>query len=523
MSRSQPLLYACGLFRRKGFAPRVRRRRGQKHQAFAGTLGFEQCERRLALDATDGSDGGFLDVVVEAHGGSGAGIVLDAGTGVPSGITRVTQPNDLVITHPSSITWDEVPRWNLGGGNLSVLPGGLIDSADITYYYGSSGHSSTESAAITTAGDSPDGLTSDSLSARWWNDFSLSSGSSINTSTFTEILPRSQPIAGNHLAGIVSATTQEFTGRPASDSTPPSSSVSTSATSGPGDTTFFLEMSAGTAVAGIDGAAPESIYRPVSDLAPPSPDNPEGKKSYTGNPNTSLASDQHESDSQNQQEIDNPLANSKSGAGADSDEQFIDEANVSQHDDKRLASRLIAPAHGENLALRGPSFEVAVLSPDQISDGGFLSLPEVVAQTRSIEQSHFAALAFNTPQQNPLFEDADSRLSINPAPDVARASVFEVAAFGSVFAAPEKLMRSPGETAEDPSAAAKAPAAEEFGLQTPTRTRKQDHHYVSTAMEAALTAVFAVGIFWVDESLRSASSISNQQRDARSAQKRRPW
>jgi len=42
-------------------------------------------------------------------------------------------------------------------------------------------------------------------------------------------------------------------------------------------------------------------------------------------------------------------------------------------------------------------------------------------------------------------------------------------------------------------------------------------------MEAALTAVFAAGIFWADESLRSATSISYQQRDARPAQKRRPW
>ena len=489
ISRSQPLLHACGLFRRNSFAPRVRRRRGQKHQAFAGTLGFEQCERRLALDAADGSDGGFLDVVAHEYGGSGVGIVLDAGTGVPSGMTPVTHSNSLVITHPSSITWDELPRWNLGGSDISALPGELIDSADYTSYYGSTGHSNTHSTVRTTSTASPDGLTSDSLSAGWWDDFPGLTGSAVTVSTFGETLSPSESAADSQILLILAVRDSNLT----------SSS----------------------------GATPTSIGQAAHDSGPTSPNNPDRNDSSSSSDESSAGDageqNQHDFGPQNQQNKNKDLANIKTDAAPDSNKQRIDGVDDSQLDQKRLSSPLIRPAHREKFALRGPSFEVAVLSPDQISDGGFLSLPEVVAQTQSIEQSHFAAIAFNTPQQNPLFEDADSRLSVNPVPDVARASVFEVAAVGSVFAAPEKLMRSPAETAEDPSAAAKAPAAEELGLQTPTRTRKQDHHYVSTAMEAALTAVFAAGIFWADESLRSASSISNQQRDARSAQKRRPW
>ena len=515
MGRGQPLLHACGLFRRKGFAPRVRRRRSQKNQAFAGTLRFEQCERRLALDAADGSDGGFLDVVVEAHGGSGAGIVLDAVTGVQSGITPVTT-RLINMTAASSLgtsgTW-------YGELNLNLRPSGNGSPANAA----DSVNGNIESTGITIETNGFQNLTADSTSGTWWQ----TTGASVEGVTFAvdanslryysaegELTIEISPAGGDAVeqAARITVTsdrediTWSNSGEATSSITENVSATDTSQGSSRSESksNFVASHSADTTGAGT--FATEGVGRgtviPQADASAP-----DQRDSISGNDRGTLA-DQ---------------ANSEDGEQLASNKPPSVETNALSHHPNQPSSRLLKPTHGENLALRGPSFEVAILSPDQISDGGFLSLPEVVAQTRSIEQSHFAALALHTPQQSPLFKDADSSLSVNPVPDVARASVFEVAAVGSAFAAPEKLMRSSAETAEDPSAAAKAPADKELGLQTPTRTRKQDHNYVSTAMEAALTAVFAAGIFWADESLRSASSISNQQRDARSAQKRRPW
>ena len=514
MGRSQPLLHACGLFRRKGFAPRIRRRRGKKPKEFGGGLRFEQCERRLALDAADGSDGGFL-VVAEAHGGSGAGIVLDAGTGVPSGITPVTGFN-LSLTTATSLgasgTWYDELILNLRpSGNGS--PANAADSVN----------GNIESTGITLESNGFQNLTADSTSGTWWQ----TTGASVERVTFAvdanslryysaecELTIEISPAGGDAVEQAASITvtsdrediTSSNSGEATSSITEDVSATDTSQGSSGSESNSKIGEPNNTGTGGAGTFATERDTRGT-----------------TSSQTDSSPSHQPGSISRNVRKTPADQANSEDGEQLASNEPPSVETNTLSHHRDQPSLHLIKPARGEKFALRGPSFEVAVLSPDQISDGGFLSLPEVVAQTRSIEQSHFAALALHTPQQNPLFEDADSRLSVNPVPDVARASVFEVAAVGSVFAAPEKLMRSPAETAEDPSAAAKAPAAKEFGLQTPTRTRKQDHHYVSTAMEAALTAVFAAGIFWADESLRSASSISNQQRDARSAQKRRPW
>jgi hypothetical protein len=107
-----------------------------------------------------------------------------------------------------------------------------------------------------------------------------------------------------------------------------------------------------------------------------------------------------------------------------------------------------------------------------------------------------------------------------PSPEVARASVFEVAAVGErTFVAPPTSKAD----AQQASPGTDQLSAIETSLRSMLPPEAWHHDQISHAMETALTAVFAAGVFWADEALRPQALSTHNQRVQLASQKRRPW
>ena len=154
------------------------------------------------------------------------------------------------------------------------------------------------------------------------------------------------------------------------------------------------------------------------------------------------------------------------------------------------------------------------------NQGGLLDLNAVVAQTQQAETARFVAVAFHGSSDSRSFPHWHQPSMHQPSPEVARASVFEVAAVG------ERTVVAPPTSKADAQQASPNTdqlSAIETSLRSMLPPETWHHDQISHAMEAALTAVFAAGVFWADEALRSQALSTHNQRVQLASQKRRPW
>ena len=154
------------------------------------------------------------------------------------------------------------------------------------------------------------------------------------------------------------------------------------------------------------------------------------------------------------------------------------------------------------------------------NQGGLLDLNAVVAQTQQAETARFVAVAFHGSSDSRSFPHWHQPSMHQPSPEVARASVFEVAAVG------ERTVVAPPTSKADAQQASPDTdqlSAIETSLRSMLPPETWHHDQISHAMEAALTAVFAAGVFWADEALRSQALSTHNQRVQLASQKRRPW
>jgi hypothetical protein len=550
----------CGLFQRQR-PSRQRRRKGRGRTARRLSLRVEQCERRLALDATAG-DGGFLDVV-PAWGSDSAGVLVAT---VDGGSASILLSQGL---WGNSKTAD---AFILGTSNGTISLNSLQDT--VKTVSPTDLRASVTSASVIIRGGtvSPAGSVTNSASAvestfgesSWWNaaptlggpvvpgnDFLIAPGNEGLVITAEDLSPPSvSPQIPSNIDVSISADasgsliTNEDVASPITNTLPRYTQTfdQTVDTAPPVQADTFSErtdiVTDMPSMASTPGISEESVLTAASVDAQRIPT---GNNSSIGSESTTHSSGQLASISSTTQRHpkqdsneDQPVADVEH-IKADS---FADGSrNANQPPKEPSHSPSLETSENESLdvlALKTSKPQAAVLeagdfvivaaaaSPTTLdgNQGGLLDLNAVVAQTQQAETARFVAVAFHGSSDSRSFPHWHQPAMQQPSPEVARASVFEMAAVGE-----RTGVASPTSKADTQQASPSADQLSEIetSLRSMLPPESWHHDQISHAMEAALTAVFAAGVFWADEALRPQALSTHNQRVQLASQKRRPW
>ncbi len=506
----------CSLFNRQK-PSRQRRRKGRGRTASRLPLSVEQCERRLALDATAG-DGGFLDVV-PGWGSDSAGVVVET---VDGGALSIMPSRGVVV---DNIVGLSSPQTSLPVG-LSLF--GLENSGQITLEVGGLAlaiqdpvSAAATSASVTTASVtipgvtvSPAGSVTNSASSvestlgesSWWNAAPILGGPVVSGNDFVIAPGNEGLVITANVLSLPSVSSQIYTNNDASNSADVSGSLITKE----------------DIASPITNNLPR--YTQTVDTAPP-------VQADTFSERVDIATDM-------------PSMSSTPGNSEDSAfdaisvrVQRVPTGNNSSIGSERSRGPSLATFENDSpdvLALQTSEPQAVVLEAGDFvivaaaassttvggNQGGLLDLNAVVAQTQQAETARFVAVAFHGSSDSRSFPHWHQPSMHQPSPEVARASVFEVAAVG------ERTVVAPPTSKADAQQASPDTdqlSAIETSLRSMLPPETWHHDQISHAMEAALTAVFAAGVFWADEALRSQALSTHNQRVQLASQKRRPW
>ena len=556
----------CSLFNRQR-PSRQRRRKGNGRTARRRQLSVEQCERRLALDATAG-DGGFLDVVPSWESNS-IGVLqstVDGGslpitlsiTSVP-GVIRpdgnpVSERMPLFTLETSGrITLSDSGRASAisNPGSLTATSASLTSDSVITHGVTvSSARSVTNSASAveSTLGESS-----------WWNaspalggpvvtgnDFVIDTGAVELMATAADLSPPSvspQISTNNDISNSADVSGSLITSgeiaSPITNNLPRyTQTVDTAPPVQAG--TFSERVDIATdmpSMSSIPGNSEDSAFTAAFVDAQRVPT---GNNSPIGSESATQSSDQLASISSTPQRLPKQDSNEDQQAAEvehkKADSFAAKSRNQNQPRNERPRGPSLATSENESLdvlTLQTSEPQAAVLeagdfvivaaaaSPTTLdgNQGGLLDLNAVVAQTQQAETARFVAVAFHGSSESRSFPHWHQPAMHQPSPEVARASVFEVAAVGerTGVASPK-----PETDAQQPSPDTDQLSAIETSLRSMLPPEAWRHDQISHAMEAALTAVFAAGVFWADEALRPQALSTHNQRVQLASQKRRP-
>jgi hypothetical protein len=554
----------CSLFNRQK-PSRQRRRKGRGRTASRLPLSVEQCERRLALDATAG-DGGFLDVV-PGWGSDSAGVVVET---VDGGALSIMPSRGVVV---DNIVGLSSPQTSLPVG-LSLF--GLENSGQITLEDSGQVSATATSASVTTASVtipgvtvSPAGSVTNSASAvestldysSWWNAAPILGGPFVSGNDFV-IAPGNEGLAItaddlslqsvntridiNDNADFLFNTSVNPVETKGGIASPITNNLprytQTVDTAPPVQADAFSErVDIATdmpSMSGITGNSEDAAFIVASVGAQRGPT---GNNSSIGSESATHSSGQLASTSSTPQGPPKQDSNEDQQAAETEPKKADSFAEESGNQNQRRNERSRGPslATFENdspdvLALQTSEPQAAVLEAGDFvivaaaassttvggNQGGLLDLNAVVAQTQQAETARFVAVAFHGSSDSRSFPHWHQPSMHQPSPEVARASVFEVAAVG------ERTVVAPPTSKADAQQASPDTdqlSAIETSLRSMLPPETWHHDQISHAMEAALTAVFAAGVFWADEALRSQALSTHNQRVQLASQKRRPW
>ena len=502
----------CSLFNRQK-PSRQRRRKGRGRTARRLPLSVEQCERRLALDATAG-DGGFLDVVpgwgsdgagvvVESVDGGSLSIMLSAGSGANFEISAALTTG--ILSLPARLPLNTLET----SGRITLRDSGQV------------------SATATSAS-----VTSDSVIMPW---ATASPARSVPNpaSAVESILGESSWSNPNPILGGPVVSGNDFVIAPGNE--------------GLVITADDLSLESVITRIDINVNAGSSFYTSVNpvetkgDIASPITNN---LPRYTQTVDTAPPVQADTFLDRVDSATDMPSMSSTPGNSEDSASdaasvrvQRVPTGNNSSIGSERSRGPSLATSENENLdvlALQTSEPQAVVLEAGDFvivaaaassttldgDQGGLLDLNAVVAQTQQAETARFVAVAFHGSSDSRSFPHWHQPSMHQPSPEVARASVFEVAAVG------ERTVVAPPTSKADAQQASPNTdqlSAIETSLRSMLPPETWHHDQISHAMEAALTAVFAAGVFWADEALRSQALSTHNQRVQLASQKRRPW
>ena len=555
----------CSLFNRQK-PSRQRRRKGRGRTARRLPLSVEQCERRLALDATAG-DGGFLDVVpgwgsdgagvvVESVDGGSLSIMLSAGSGANFEISAALTTG--ILSLPARLPLNTLET----SGRITLRDSGQV-SATAT-----SASVTSDSVIMPWATASPARSVPNPASAvesilgesSWSNPNPILGGPVVSGNDFV-IAPGNEGlvISADDLS-LTSVSPQISTNNDVSNSADVSGSLITNGeiaspitnnlprytqtvdTAPPVQADTFSErVDIATdmpSMSGITGNSEDAAFIVASVDAQRGPT---GNNSSIGSESATHSSGQLASTSSTPQGPPKQDSNEDQQAAETEPKKADSFAEESGNQNQRRNERSRGPslATFENdspdvLALQTSEPQAVVLEAGDFvivaaaassttldgDQGGLLDLNAVVAQTQQAETARFVAVAFHGSSDSRSFPHWHQPSMHQPSPEVARASVFEVAAVG------ERTVVAPPTSKADAQQASPNTdqlSAIETSLRSMLPPETWHHDQISHAMEAALTAVFAAGVFWADEALRSQALSTHNQRVQLASQKRRPW
>jgi len=568
----------CSLFNRQR-PSRQRRRKGRGRTARRLSLRVEQCERRLALDATAG-DGGFLDVVpgwgsdsagvvVETVDGGALSIMLSTGSGANFAISDALTTGILSPPIGSSQNTFGNP------GRITLQNSGLASRIQEPVSATATSASVTSASVIIPGVTvSPAGSVTNSASAvestfgesSWWNAAPTLGGPVVPGNDFL-IAPGNEGlvITADDLS-LTSVSPQISTNNDVSNSADVSGSLITYGeiaspitnnlprytqtvdTAPPVQADTFSErtdividmpsMSSIPAISSIPGNSEDSAFTAAFVNAQRVP---------TGN-NSSVGSESATQSSGQQASISStPQRHPKQDSNEDQQvadvehkkpDSFVGQSrNQNQPRNESSNSPSLATSENDNsdvLALQTSEPQAAVLEAGDFvivaaaappttvdgNQGGLLDLNAVVAQTQQAETARFVAVAFHGSPESQSFPHWHQPSMQQPSPELARASVFEVAAVGERTGVASPTSEA---DAQQPSPDTDQLSEIETSLRSMLPPEAWHNDQISHAMEAALTAVFAAGVFWADEALRPQALSTHNRRVQLASQKRRPW
>lgn len=556
----------CSLFNRQR-PSRQRRRKGRGRTARRLPLSVEQCERRLALDATAG-DGGFLDVV-PGWGSDGAGVVVESVDGgslsimLSPGSEANFEISDALTTGILSLP-ARLPLNTLEtSGRITLRDSGQVsatatsasvtsDSVIMPWATASPARSvpNPASAVESILGESSWSNPNPTLGgpAVPGNDFLIAPGNEglAITADYLSLQSVNTRIDINDNADFSFNTsvnpveTKGDIASPITNNLPRYTQTVDTAPPVQADT-FSERVDIATdmpSMSGITGNSEDAAFIVASVDAQRGPT---GNNSSIGSESATHSSGQLASTSSTPQGPPKQDSNEDQQAAETEPKKADSFAEESGNQNQRRNERSRGPslATFENdspdvLALQTSEPQAAVLEAGDFvivaatassttvggNQGGLLDLNAVVAQTQQAETARFVAVAFHGSSDSRSFPHWHQPSMHQPSPEVARASVFEVAAVG------ERTVVAPPTSKADAQQASPNTdqlSAIETSLRSMLPPETWHHDQISHAMEAALTAVFAAGVFWADEALRSQALSTHNQRVQLASQKRRPW